>query len=90
MTLFPIGGVLLKVRNRKERCRAWSLVAMTSHVRTLCMLFFQDSTGTSVTLFIETAVIRPSDVGMSSTPNQMHSLLLAYYQAMSLYLGLSI
>jgi hypothetical protein len=31
-TLVPIDGVLLEVRNRKERCRAWSLIAMTSHI----------------------------------------------------------
>jgi hypothetical protein len=45
-------GVLLEVRNRKERCHAWSLVATTSHVRTLSMLLFQDSMGTSITLVI--------------------------------------
>jgi hypothetical protein len=49
------------------------------------MLIFQDSTGTSVTLFIQTLVIRPSKVVMPSTPNQVHSLLLAYHRAMSLW-----
>jgi hypothetical protein len=52
MTLFLMDGVLLEVHNRKERCRVWSPVATTSHVRTLSMLFFQDSTCTSITLFI--------------------------------------
>jgi hypothetical protein len=32
MTLFPIDGVLLEVRNQKKRCRAWSPIAMTSHI----------------------------------------------------------
>jgi hypothetical protein len=52
MTLIPTDGVLLKVRNQKERCHAWNLVAMTSHVWTLSMLFFQYSTSTSITWFI--------------------------------------
>jgi hypothetical protein len=52
MTLFPMDGILLEVRNRKERYHAWSPVAMTSHVQTLSMLFFQDSTSTSITLFV--------------------------------------
>jgi hypothetical protein len=52
MTPFQMDGVLLEVRNRKERCHAWSLIAMTSHIRTLSMLFFQDSTDMSITLFI--------------------------------------
>jgi hypothetical protein len=32
MTLFPTNGVFLELRNRKERCRAWSSVAMTSDI----------------------------------------------------------
>jgi hypothetical protein len=39
-TLVPIDGILLEVHNRKERGRAWSLVATTSHIRTLNMLFY--------------------------------------------------
>jgi hypothetical protein len=50
-------GVLLEVRNRKEGCYAWSLIAMTSHVQTLNMLLFQDSTGLSITLFVQTPII---------------------------------
>jgi hypothetical protein len=52
MTLFLMNGVLLEVRNRKERCHAWSPIATTSHVRALSMLFFQDSTSMSTTLFV--------------------------------------
>jgi hypothetical protein len=52
MTLFPTDDVLLKVRNRKERCHAWSLVATTRHVRTVRVLLFQDSTSTSTTVFV--------------------------------------
>jgi hypothetical protein len=51
-TLVSMVGVLLVVRNRKEGCCAWSLVATTSHDRTLSMLLFQDSTDTSITLFV--------------------------------------
>jgi hypothetical protein len=58
---------------------------MTSHVSTLSMLLFQDSTDTSITLFVQTPIIRPSNVGMSSAPNQVSSLLFAYHQAISLW-----
>jgi hypothetical protein len=40
ITLIPMDDILLEVRNRKERCCAWSLVAMTTHIRTFSMLFF--------------------------------------------------
>jgi hypothetical protein len=52
MTLFPMDGVILEVRNRKEGCRACSPVAMVSHVRTFNKLFFQDPTSTSITLLV--------------------------------------
>jgi hypothetical protein len=52
MTLFPTDDVLLEVRNLKKRCRARSPIAMTSHVQTLSMLFFHDSIGMSISLFI--------------------------------------
>jgi hypothetical protein len=35
MTLIPMDDVLLKICNQKERCRAWILVTMTSHIRTV-------------------------------------------------------
>jgi hypothetical protein len=85
MTLVPTDGVLLEVRNQKGRYRASSLVAMMSQVRTLSMLLFQDLTGTSITLLTQTPVIRPSDVGVSSAPNPVNSLLFAYHRAMSLW-----
>jgi hypothetical protein len=40
MTLLPMDGVLHKVCNQKERCRAWSFITTTSHVQTLSMLFY--------------------------------------------------
>jgi hypothetical protein len=43
--------VLLKLRNRKERCRTWSPIAMTNHIRTLSLSLFQASISTSITLF---------------------------------------
>jgi hypothetical protein len=47
MTFFPTDGVLLKVHNQKEIFHVWSPVAMTSHIRTLSMLFFLDMTDMS-------------------------------------------
>jgi hypothetical protein len=35
-------GILLDVRNRKERCCVWSLGATTSHIRALSLPFLQD------------------------------------------------
>jgi hypothetical protein len=52
MTHFPTDGILLEIRSRKERCHAWSPIAMTSHVWTVSVLLFQDSTSTSTTLFV--------------------------------------
>jgi hypothetical protein len=39
VTFFRTDGVLLKVRNREGRCYAWSLVATTSHIQALRLLF---------------------------------------------------
>jgi hypothetical protein len=69
MTLFPMDGIVFEVRNQKERCRAWSPIAMTSHVWTVSMLLFKDSTDMSITLFVQTPVMRQSNVAMSSTLN---------------------
>jgi hypothetical protein len=52
MTLVSTDCVLLEVHNRNEGCRAWSLVATTSHDRTLSMWLFQDSTDMSITFFV--------------------------------------
>jgi hypothetical protein len=86
MTLIPTDGVLFEVCNRKERCHSWGHVAKTSHVWTLSMLLFQDSTDKSITLFIHTPIIWSSNVGMSFTHNQVHSLVRAYHRATSLRL----
>jgi hypothetical protein len=40
MTLVSMDGILLEVRNRKKGCRAWGLIATTSHDWTLSMLLF--------------------------------------------------
>jgi hypothetical protein len=42
-TLVPTDGVLLKACNRKQRCHTWSLIATTSHVRTLSMLLYSNT-----------------------------------------------
>jgi hypothetical protein len=67
MTLFSTDGVLLEVRNRKVWYHAWSPVVMTSHVWTLSMLFFQDSTNTNSTLFVLSPAIWLDFVCMSPT-----------------------
>jgi hypothetical protein len=50
------------------------------------MLLFQDSIGMSITLFIQISFIQSSNAGMSLTRNQVHSLVLAYHRATSLWL----
>jgi hypothetical protein len=84
MTLFPTDDVLLEVCNRKERRHAWSLVAMTSHVRTLSMLFLQDSMDMSVTLFIPSSDYTTWLCLCVSNVGWIHSLLLVYHQAIPL------
>jgi hypothetical protein len=76
MTLFPTNGILLLVCNQKERCHAWSPAAMTSHVQTLSMLFFQDSTDMSITLFIPCFVYMTWLCLCVSNFDWIHSLLL--------------
>jgi hypothetical protein len=84
MTLFPMDGILLEVRNRKERRCAWSFIAMTSHVQTLSMLFLQDSTDMSTTLFIPSSGYTTLLCLCVSTIGRIHSLLLVYHQAIPL------
>jgi hypothetical protein len=84
-TLVSMVGVLLEVRNRKEGCRAWGLVATTSHDRTLSMLLFQDSTHTSITLFV-LSFRYTTWLGLGIlNSNQVHFLILSYHRAISLF-----
>jgi hypothetical protein len=82
--LFPTDGVLLEVCNRKERHRAWSFVATTSHVWILKMLFLQDSTDMGITLFIPTSGYTTWLCLCVSNIGQIHSFLLVYHQAIPL------
>jgi hypothetical protein len=75
MTLFPIDGVLLELRNQKERCVS-SSVATTSHVLMLSILFFQDSTSTSMILFVPSFGYTTWLCLCVSNFDQIHSLLL--------------
>jgi hypothetical protein len=75
-TLVSTDGVLLEVRNRKERYRAWNLVAMTSHIQTLSMLFVQYSTDMSITVFIPSSGYTTQLCLCVSHIGQTHSLLL--------------
>jgi hypothetical protein len=75
-TLASTDGVLLEVRNRKERCHAWSLIATASRVRTLIMLFFQYSIDMSIAL-LKRSFSYTTGLGLCvSNFNQIHSLLL--------------
>jgi hypothetical protein len=60
MTLFPMDDVLLEIRNRKEKYCTWSFVTTTSHIRTLSMLLFQDSTDMSSIFLVPSQAIRPN------------------------------
>jgi hypothetical protein len=77
-------GVLLEVLNQKERCCTWSLVATAIHIPATSVSLFQDLSDTSNTMFIPRPLLWPSNVGLSSTLNQVHSLLLVYHQATTL------
>jgi hypothetical protein len=79
MALFPMGGVLLKVLNRKERCHAWSPGATTSHVQALSMLFFQDSTGMSIILFVPCSGDTTWLCLCISNSNRVYFLILSYH-----------
>jgi hypothetical protein len=59
MTLFSTDGALLKVLNRKEGCRAWNLIATTSHVRTFSMLFSKTRQTRALTYLFQALAIRP-------------------------------
>jgi hypothetical protein len=76
MTLFPTDGVVLEVRNRKERCHSWSPFAMTGHIQTISVLLFHDSTSTSTTLFVRVLAIRIGLALCVSNFGLIHSLLL--------------
>jgi hypothetical protein len=82
--LLPTDGVLLKVNSRRERCCAWNLIATISHVWTLSMLFFQDSTDMSITFSARSSgYMTWLGLGIINS-NQVHFLILSYHRAMSL------
>jgi hypothetical protein len=74
-------GILLKVHNRKEECRTWSLVAITSQVLALRLSLPQILMSVSLSLF----VLKPcltflSIVYISFTPNQVYSLVRIHHR----------
>jgi hypothetical protein len=83
MTLFPMDGVLLEVRNRKEICRVWSPIDTTSHVRTLSMLFFLDLTDMSFITIIPGFFF--TTCLCIFTSDRIHSLMPVYHRVMLLW-----
>jgi hypothetical protein len=80
MTLFPMDGVLLEVRNRKERCCAWSPVAMTSHVQTLNMFFAKTQLARALPCSFQVPAIRLGLALCVSNFGRIHFLLLVIVQ----------
>jgi hypothetical protein len=99
MTLFPTDSVLLEVRNQNERCHARSPVAMTSHVRTLSMLFFKTRRTQALPYSFQVSTIRlgfacgcPTSVGytpcflLSSSYAPQSSLCASYSEVMTSFI----
>jgi hypothetical protein len=85
-TLISTDGVLLEICNRKEWCRAWSLIATTSHDRTLSIWLFQDSTDTSITFFVLSSRYMTCGLArVSWTLTKYNFFILSYHRAMSLW-----
>jgi hypothetical protein len=75
------GGVLLKVCNREEECRTWSLVATTSQIQALRLSLPQTLMRVSLFLFISKPCLTfLSIVYISSTPNQVYSLVRIHHR----------
>jgi hypothetical protein len=72
--------VLLELRNQKEECYAWSLVATTSHILTLSLLLLIDLVNISPSLFVSTPYLTfLNSACTSSTPNQVYFLVCVYH-----------
>jgi hypothetical protein len=75
ITLIWTYGVLLEVRNWKERCYARNLVATSSHIWTLSLLLFQGS-ASALTSLIQSPYFTIGLCSCVPNSNQVHSLLL--------------
>jgi hypothetical protein len=78
--------ILIKVRNQKEECRTWSLIATTSQVLALRLSLHQTLMSISLSLFVSNScLISLNSACISSTLNQVYSLVRIYHRAMSLW-----
>jgi hypothetical protein len=75
-------GIWLEVRNRKEECCAWSLVAITSHILSLTLTAFLRLVVRSLSLFVSNPCLTfLSSSCTSSTLNSVYSLVCVYHRA---------
>jgi hypothetical protein len=89
-TFIETDSVLLEVRNRKEGCCPWSLVATTSHILTLKLNASLRLMIKSFFLVLNTRLTSLNSACISFTSNQVHSLLRIYHRAMLVHLRASI
>jgi hypothetical protein len=80
-TFIGTDGVLLEVRNRKEGCCPWSLVATTSHILTLKLPASQRLMIGSLSSLFESLLDPLNSACISCTLNQVHSLVHIYHRA---------
>jgi hypothetical protein len=73
--------VLLKVRNRKEGCCPWSLVATTSHILGLKLLLLRDWWSKAFPRCLNPRLTSLSSVCISFTLVQVYSLVRIYHRA---------
>jgi hypothetical protein len=78
-------GVLLEVRNRKERCCDWSLVATTSHIATLGVLAFKIGLTLSLLGYSEALTLQLSTARIASISNRVISWMSVHVRPMLLW-----
>jgi hypothetical protein len=84
VTFIKTDGVLLKVRNWKDGCCAWSLVATTSHVLILHLVLLQGMMIESPSLIVlDPCLTHLSSACISFMPNQVYSLARIYHRSIS-------
>jgi hypothetical protein len=89
-TFVETDGVLLEVRNRKEGCCPWSLIATTSHILTLKLTASLRLMIESLFLMLNTRLTSLNSACISFTSNQVHSLVRIYHRVMLVHIRASI
>jgi hypothetical protein len=77
-TFIRTDGVLLDVRNRKEECRIWSLVATTNHIIALKLTASWGLIIESLFSHVQYSLDFPNSACISFTPAQVYSLVHIY------------